>query len=199
MPRPTLTSCDIGQPLLSGFMIASDSALSLVAGGRDIWESADQFHFAHTSAPGDFSLRVRLESLSMADVYTKAGLMLRSSLESDAQHALLLAFGDNQPRNNNNGGIEFQQRDRRAGPCHATYPAKPLPAIPDFPVDYPNVWLGLARKGARLTAEFSRDGVTWKRYCEVELGFEAHYLGLAVTSHNETRTVAATFSHLELT
>ena len=82
-----------------------------MAGGEDIWGERDEFHFAYVPVSAKFRDGCpRPISLDMADLYKKAGLMLHASLENGAEHAMLLAFGDNQLRNKNNGGFEFQSR-----------------------------------------------------------------------------------------
>jgi len=195
-----LSSLDIGSPRLSGTTKHTAGRYELVAGGEDIWGTRDEFHFAYTMVAGNFELSARADSLSMADVYTKAGLMLRASLAEGAEHAMLLTFGDNQPRNHNNGGLEFQSRAEANGPCTGIYPPQPLSAQPEFPADFPHVWLKLIRTGATITARSSRDGVTWKTYCTYR-GQLPHfaYLGLAVTSHHPKRKVKGVFSQLNFT
>ena len=116
--------------------------------------------------------------------------MLRRSLEAGAEHALLLAFGDNQPRNKNNGGLEFQYREAADGPCTGIYPPQPLPPEPDFPVSFPDVWLKLIRDGDTITGQSSQDGERWKTFCVHQQRLpQAVYLGLAVTSHDANQTV----------
>jgi hypothetical protein len=194
---PFLTGIDVGSPRISGQIVQSGSDVEMVAGGADIWGARDEFHFAYVLAAGNFELSACLVSLTMADVYTKAGLMLRSSLAPGAELAYLLAFGDNQPRNNNNGGLEFQYRQNADGPSTGIYPPQPLPAQPDFPVLFPNVWLKLIREGDTITAQSSRDGEHWKTYCaHRQLLPPAGYLGLAVTSHDAGRSVQAVFRRL---
>lgn len=135
----------------------------------------------------------------MADLYTKAGLMIRSSLAAGSEHALLLVFGDNQARNRNNGGLEFQYRRQADGACAGIYPPQPLPAQPDFPARFPHVWLRLGRRGDLLTADYSQDGQSWRNYTVHRQEFPATVcFGLAVTSHNVERTVRAEFRHVEL-
>jgi hypothetical protein len=193
----SLTGTDVGSPRLRGKTTGSAHDLEIVAGGEDIWGTRDEFHFAHALVSGDCELSVRIVSLTMADVYTKAGLMLRSSLEAGAEHAFLLAFGDNQPRNKNNGGLEFQYREAVSGPCTGIYPPQPLPPQPDFPVSFPDVWLKLTRDGDTITGESSRDGELWKTFCVHRQPLpRVACLGLAVTSHHADQVVKAVFSHL---
>jgi hypothetical protein len=199
MSFPSLAGIDIGSPQLHGGTCQSAQGLEVIAGGQDIWGTRDEFHFAQVPVSGDFELSVRIVSLTMADVYTKAGLMLRASLEGGAEHVYLLAFADNQPRNNNNGGLEFQYRQTANGPCTGIYPPQPLPPQPDFPVSFPDVWLKLIRRGDRFTGQTSHDGQTWKTFCVHQQRLpDAAYLGVAVTSHNAEQTVKAVFSQPSL-
>ena len=192
-----LTGIDVGAPRLPGATKPSAAGVEIVAGGEDIWGTREEFHFAQSLGQGDFELSVRLDSLTMADVYTKAGLMLRASLAAGAEHAMLLAFGDNQPRNRNNGGLEFQSRIAADGPCTGIYPPQPLPPQPDFPVNFPHVWLKLVRAGDTLTGLASPDGGSWRTYSVHRQRLpRAAYLGLAVTSHHAAQTVRAVFSQL---
>ncbi len=193
------TSIDIGSPHLTGTTKRVGTDIEITAGGRDIWETRDEFHFAHLRVTGDFRLSACLASLTMGDLYTKAGLMLRASLDAGAEHAFLLAFGDNQPRNKNNGGLEFQYRTQPSGSCTGVYPPQPLPVQPDFPVNYPQVWVRLSRVGDAITAEHSQDGRTWRTFTVHQQAFPATAcLGLAVTSHNVNEPVRAVFRQVEL-
>ena len=197
MNQLSLAGTDVGSPRLHGKTTRSTNSLEVIAGGEDIWGTRDEFHFACALVSGDCELSVRIVSLTMADVYTKAGLMLRSSLEAGAEHAFLLAFGDNQPRNKNNGGLEFQHRDTTNGSCTGIYPPQPLPPEPDFPVHFPDVWLKLTREGDTITGQSSQDGEYWKTFCVHQQRLPpAAYLGLAVTSHNTDQTVTCAFSDL---
>ena len=109
--------------------------------------------------------------------------------------SLLLVFGDNQPRNHNNGGLEFQHRTRPDAGCTGVYPPPPLPPRPDFPASFPDVWLRLRRTGNVFTGQSSQDGKQWKTFCTEELVLPAGgLLGFAVTSHNPNRSVRAVFS-----
>lgn len=199
MNQPSFTGVDVGAPRQAGKTTPAQSEFEIVAGGADIWGTRDEFHYACLRVAGDFELSARLGSLTMADVYTKAGLMLRTSLEPGAEHAYLLAFGDNQPRNCNNGGLEFQYRVAADAPCRGIYPPQPLPPEPEFPVSYPDVWLKLTREGDTISGYYGRDRTCGKLFCRHLQHFpHAAYLGLAVTSHHPEQTVRAVFSHVQL-
>jgi hypothetical protein len=200
MPTPALTPTDLGSPRLVGSTSAVAGGFAITAGGRDIWETSDEGHFAHVRITGDFTLSAGVTSLAMADLYTKAGLMLRTSLAAGAEHAFFLAFGDNQARNRNNGGIEFQSRQQAGGTCTGVYPPQPLPAQPDFPANFPHVWLRLGRRGEVVTADYSQDGRRWRTFTVHRQAFPATvYVGLAVTSHHVDQAVRAVFRQVELT
>lgn len=190
---------DIGDPATPGDSKFLDDRWEIVAGGVDIWGTRDEFHYSCLRVAGDFELTARLDSLTMADVYTKAGLHLRTSLESGAEHAFMLAFGDNQPRNKNNGGIEFQYRETLNGACTGIYPPQPLPSQPDFPVNYPNVWLSLIRHGDLILGLHGTDPTNRKIFCRHLQRFPATlYVGLAVTAHHAEQSVKAVFSQVQL-
>jgi regulation of enolase protein 1 (concanavalin A-like superfamily) len=194
-----LTGSDIGSPFKQGSTRQVAEGYDISAGGKDIWEASDQFHYAHFKQAGDFDLIARLESLSMADLYTKAGLMARESLEAGSPHAYLMVFADNSPRNKNNGGYEFQYRDTTGGPSAAIYPADYSSETPNFPVRYPSVWLRLKRNGDSFESFYSEDGAIWKLYAEHTMKLNRTvYVGLAVTSHNADETVNAAFRGIAL-
>jgi len=189
---------DIGSPKIPGSTTAAGSGYDLLAGGADIWETADQFHFAHRQVMGDFDWSVRVESLQKVHDYTKAGLMVRESLDADSRHFFHLVFPDNRLRNNNSGGYESQFRAQTARGCLALYPTTGTALPPEFPVDFPNVWLRLKREGNRFTAWAGSDGKAWKPYVTFCLDLpEAAYVGLALTAHDGSKSAAARFRDLQ--
>ena len=193
-PSAACTHCDVGAPGLAGAAHPVASGWDVLAGGEDIWEKADQFHFVFRDMTGDFDVAVRVESFTPAHLYSKAGLMIRESLEADSAHLMLVLFADNAPRNNNLGAYEMQFRAATGGTCQAVYPAVRPPASPEFPAAFPNSWLRVTRRGNRFAAYASTDGQTWKLYAEQVLAL-AHRLkvGPALTSHNPEVLAKAAF------
>lgn len=194
MARIALVGRDIGAPALKGATAVVANTVSVTAGGADIWNGQDEFHFACAEVGGNFSLTARLEAMDMADPYTKAGIMLRAGPGAGAPHVMLFAFGDNRARNLNNGGVEFQSRAKLAEACTGVYPPQPLPEPPEFPANFPHLWLRLMRRENTFEALVSKDGAMWRRYCLHKMALPGSgLLGLAVTSHNRAKTVTARF------
>lgn len=180
---------DIGNPAITGTVIDLKNGFDITAGGADIWGTKDEFNFIFIERTGDFDLISRIESLSAPHLYTKAGLMAREDLTSDCRHIYFQVFSNNNPRNKNNGGYEYQYRTEKGGEMKAIYP-KSFEGTPEFPVAFPNTWIRLQRTGNDFTGYYSADGKTWKIYTTFSLELPAKlYLGMAVTSH-EVKSIA---------
>jgi regulation of enolase protein 1 (concanavalin A-like superfamily) len=192
----TFKHCDIGNPSIAGNVKISKDGIDIFAGGEDIWNTKDEFNFAYIERSGDFDFVSRIESLSAANLYTKAGLMVRENLAAGCRHIYFQAFSDNNPRNKNNGGFEFQYRQMKDSLMKAIYP-KSSTGTPEFPVNYPNTWIRLQRSGNNFTGFYSTDGKTWKVYTTFIMELPAKvYLGMAVTSHNPVHGVTAKFRNI---
>ena len=188
------SSLDIGSPQLAGSATQVVEGWDLVAGGADIWEKSDQFHFVCQQVSGDFDVAVRVESFMSAHLYSKAGLMIRQSLSPESAHLMFLVFSDNSPRNNNLGAYEMQFRSVAGSDCQAVYPAVRPPAPPEFPAAYPNSWLRVERRGDRFSAFASTDGKARRLYAVQELKLAKQlYVGPALTSHNPKTAATARF------
>ena len=189
-------SADIGSPALAGSTRIVKGGLEITAGGADVWGTRDEFRFACFEQTGDFDLVTRIESLTAPHLYTKAGLMARESLSENSRHIFFQVFPNNNARNKNNGGYEFQYRKETSGEMKAIYPAS-FDGTPEFPVNYPNTWIRLKREGNEFTGYFSPDGKTWKVYTSFSLELPKKvYLGLALTSHNAQQTATAVFQNI---
>ena len=185
---------DIGFPQVAGSAKQEQDGWDIVASGADIWEKSDQFHFVHREIAGDFDIAVRVESFAPAHLYSKAGLMIRETLNADSAHLMFLVFSDNSPRNNNLGAYEMQFRSVAGGACQAVYPAVMPPAPPEFPAAYPNSWLRVLRRGDRFSAFASTDGKAWKVYGVQTLKLRnVLHVGPALTSHNPEASATARF------
>jgi hypothetical protein len=193
-PSARFVNVDVGSPQLAGAARQVESGWDVIGGGVDIWAKADQFHFVYQEMSGDFDIAVRVERFTPAHLYSKAGLMIRESLNSASAHLMFLVFADNAPRNNNLGAYELQFRPSAGADCQAIYPAVRPPAPPEFPAAYPDAWLRVARRGNRFSAFASADGKTWKLYTQHVLTLASTVkVGPALTSHNPQLAARASF------
>ena len=99
----------------------------------------------------------------MADVYTKAGLMLRRSLEAGRSTLSSSRSVTISPATRTTAGWSSSIARRRTDRAPAST-AQPLPPQPDFPVSFPDVWLKLVRDGDTITGKASQDGEPGRRY-----------------------------------
>lgn len=179
------TSQNIGNPMIpgsSGNGDAGTAALHLTASGSDIWGAADQCHFTWQSRSGDTGFITRVNALDNADPWSKAGLMIRGSLNANAVNCLLAITPQN--------GVTFQYRTTVGGNTN-------LSQSTGFNTPY---WLKITRVGNTFTAYRSADGTNWSQHGSVTLANmpATAYFGLALTSHTNASPVGAAFSGIAL-
>jgi regulation of enolase protein 1 (concanavalin A-like superfamily) len=183
IPSPWLAR-DIGALSIAGnsSFDPSQNAFTLTGAGADIWGVADQFHFTYQQISGDVDVVARVDSILHADPWSKAGVMIRSSLAAGAAQGLALVSAQK--------GVAFQWRGQLNGT--STNTAGDAVAAP--------YWVRLVRAGTRLTAYSSSNGTTWKTIgsATIALGTSA-YVGLAVTSHIATAATMAVVSRTTVT
>jgi hypothetical protein len=200
-PKPVQThslsdfsNLDIGSPQLKGSATKLETGWDLIAGGVDIWEKSDQCHLVCKQVTKDFDIAVRVESFRPAHLYSKAGLMIRETLNANSPHLMFLVFADDAPRNNNLGAYEMQVRSKPGDDCQGIYPVVRPPTPPEFPATYPNSWLRVQRRENQFLALASTDGKIWRLYAEQTLALPGVvYAGLALTSHNPLVAAEARF------
>ena len=181
-----------GQPAPGSVSLdEATGAYTIIGRGDDIWGTADQFQYAHTMLTGDGSMIVKVDSLAHTHNWTKAGIMIRQTLDPGSAYAFVAATGAN--------GVRFQARasadaDATADDSVATDEQKAL---------VPPVWLKIERTFPMVNAYYSSDGVTWTPMSwnpQVIPMAPSLYIGLAVTSHSGESTFAeAVFSDLSST
>jgi regulation of enolase protein 1 (concanavalin A-like superfamily) len=191
-------STDVGTLVIHGSTKSTNDGFEVVASGKDIWDTSDQFHFAYQKQTGDFDVVVRVESVTATHLYSRAGLMARESLSPGSRHVFFLVFPDNRPRHKNTSAYELQYRARKDSESAAIYPPHKS-GFPAFPVAFPHAWLRLKRGGNKFTCFVSADGKSWKEYGSYSLDLpETLLLGLAATSEIETASTTAIFKDLNL-
>jgi hypothetical protein len=168
----------IGAPPVSGYAVVSGSSLAVAGAGADIYGVSDQFRYAYTRVSGDVDVSARVASVQYVDAWSKAGVMIRTSLNADAAHALMLVSAGN--------GLAFQRR-----------PASGYQTLDTGGTGTAPAWVKLERRGSVVTAFRSADGVTWSLVGSQTLDLPASfYVGLAVTSHVPSLAATAVFDNV---
>jgi regulation of enolase protein 1 (concanavalin A-like superfamily) len=180
VPAPWLAQ-DIGAPVIPGQSAGTATSFTITAGGADIWGTSDQFHFVYQRVTGDVDVRARIRSVSPASAWSKAGVMIRASLDPSSPHAYMLASAAK--------GLAFQRRAAAGGVSENT--AGPAVAPPQ--------WVRLVRAGSTVTAYTSSDGNTWTSVGSATVALPATaYVGIAVSSHNEFSATTALVSNVSV-
>jgi regulation of enolase protein 1 (concanavalin A-like superfamily)/phosphatidylserine/phosphatidylglycerophosphate/cardiolipin synthase-like enzyme len=172
---------DIGAVNAPGSATFADPVFTLKARGADIWGTADQFHYAYQPFSGDVTLITRVPTVSFANAWSKAGLMVRETLDANSKHATILVSAGR--------GVAFQRRAATGGSSVSTAGS---PAGPPR-------WLRLVRSGNTFTASESADGSTWTVVGSTTIAMQSSvFVGLAATSHSTTSTTTATFDNVSI-
>ena len=173
------TSSDVGAGVLPGSWVTASGVHTVEGAGKDIWDSADAFRFTYQQVTGDVDILARVSAIEKVDPWTKAGVMVRSSLSAGSAHAHVFVSAAK--------GVAFQRRPADNGASLHT--AASSAAAPS--------WVKLTRRGAVVTALHSQDGTTWKTVGTQVLTLPpSFYVGLAVTSHNASVLATATFDNV---
>jgi len=136
---------DIGSPSIAGNISAVAGGYNITAGGTNILGTNDQFTFNYRLVTNDFDFKVRVSGLTLADVWSKAGLMARETLVANSRYSATFAT----PSGN---GAYFQARTNVGGVAINSG---------SYPVNYPNTWLRLRRAANLFTSFASLDGDAW--------------------------------------
>jgi hypothetical protein len=177
------TSAEVGTPSRSGSSSTVTGGFDLTGAGIEIGGTNDQFHFHYQLLAGDFDVSVRLQTLSLADAWSRAGLMARENLTGGSRFAAALATPGR-------GGSFFQYRS--IVPSLSTN-------IGSFPATYPNMWLRLRRAGTGFSGFASVDGVTWTPLGSYTItnNMPSMFVGLAVGSRNSNVLASASFRSVD--
>lgn len=81
---------DIGSPALDGSALFGEGVYTLSAGGKDIWNRADQCRFVYRPVSGGFSLTANVRLIERPHAATKCGVMVRESTDPGSRYVAWL-------------------------------------------------------------------------------------------------------------
>jgi hypothetical protein len=179
LPFPWVSQ-DVGAVGVPGAAVWSNGVFTVVGAGADIQGTNDAFQLAYVATTGDCTITARVVSVQDVNPWSKAGVMIRESLDQGAANAFMAVTPGNgatwQNRSSDDGGTGWNNQLGLSAPC----------------------WVELARRGNTFTGYYSLDGVNWTNQGTAAFTMASNtvYVGLAVTSHNNSSLCAATFDHV---
>lgn len=185
MPAEIFLHRDIGDPAKAGSASYDRGVWTIEAGGRDIWDTADEFHYVYQASAGDSVLTARIYNPLAMDPWDGGCIMLRETLEPDSKHAMMVAMpGD---------GVSFQWRPETGGLSESVQDG-------DAGEVTAPVWLKLERLGDTFTGYYSvmePDLADWVPVGSMVIPMRDEiYVGLAVTSGDEQTLSRATIDEV---
>ena len=175
------TGADVGAVGISGSWTSTGGQVRVVGAGADVWDAADAFQFVWQPLSGDGEIVARVASVQYTKAWTKAGVMIRGSLDPGSPHAFMIVSAGK--------GYAFQRRVVSGGPSDHT-PAG---------VGTAPRWVKLTRIGDLLSAFHSADGVTWMLVGSENIPMGRDVLaGLAVSSHTSSAASQVVFDSVRI-
>ncbi|GHO49431.1 DUF1349 domain-containing protein [Ktedonospora formicarum] len=161
---------EIGKTVAKVDSVAPNS-LRIRSNGTQLIASTDDLCFLERKLEGNGTLTVQIASLDNTDIYAKAGIQIRETLEGNAPHAMIEWTPS--------GYAYFQYRERYGE--YVNYSQYDYAKLP--------LWLRLTREGDQITGFISEDGTNFKQIGTVILKMNQQvYIGLAVTSNSKQAT-----------
>jgi len=173
---------------------------TMTAAGEDIWNQADQFHYAFKQLAGVGSISVKVESVENTNVWAKAGVMIREKLDPGSKFAAVYITPTKTDGTATNG-CRFQVRVDTDG--SATSDSSPtLVATPEQMAITAPYWVKIERDiSGNFRGYYSSSGSNWQSLVlrpNISMGSNV-YIGLALTSHDAALTCEAKFSGVQTT
>jgi YD repeat-containing protein len=172
---------DIGSVGMGGSASYSNGTFTVEGSGASISGTSDQMNFLYQSLSGDGTIIARLVSLSGGSSSEQAGVMIRETLNANATHTFP-AYQASE--------LNFNYRASTGG--GSSYQGNPSVTLP--------YWLKVVRSSNTFTGYYSTDGVNWTQLGTSQTISMASgvYVGLGVSSDNNSNLATATFDHVSV-
>jgi hypothetical protein len=182
---------------VGSFTAGPSGTYTMTAAGADIFNKADEFHFAYKQLSGVGSIIAKVESVDNTDPWAKAGVMIRETLDPGSKFAGLYITSTNSDGTATNG-CRFQARTETDGEATSDSPV----ATNEQKAVIAPYWVKLERDFAgNFRGYYSSNGSTWTPMVwRPSISMSSNvYIGLAVTSHDAALTCEAKFSGVQTT
>jgi hypothetical protein len=147
---------------------------TILGAGHDIWDPSDAFHFVYQPVANSIvTLSARVVSIQRTSDWAKAGVMIRTSLDADSAHAMMVITPGN--------GAAFQFRPSQGAQ---------MVHIPFGQAVKAPFWVRVMRSPQNGSFQFagfvSADGLTWTQVGVTQFAMTpSGFAGMAVTAHTD--------------
>jgi hypothetical protein len=176
-------SSDLSAVAIMGSAAISGSTWTVTGSGVDPSEASDRYHYVYRTLTGDGIIAARVATQQNSNGWERASVMIRSTLAPGSPNASMLVTAAN--------GLWYGRRLNSDDVTAYTFAG----------TETAPVWIGLMRTGQLIEAFSSSDGVNW-----TWIGGDTFssmpgpvYVGLAVTSLDDSRFTTATFDGVWVT
>ncbi|MFC1634173.1 hypothetical protein ACFL5Z_04975, partial [Planctomycetota bacterium] len=164
---------------------------TITAAGTDIWNNADEFHYAFKTLTDSGSIEAQVLSVENTNGWAKAGVMIRETLDAGSKFAAVYITPGN--------GCRFQARtdtDIAATSDTSVVSAEETAITAPY-------WVRIERAAAgSIRGYYSSDGTNWQPMSwnpqSIPMASDI-YIGLALTSHSAGVACEAKFSNVRTT
>jgi hypothetical protein len=177
---------DVGAPGMAGSSSQAAGVFTVKGSGADVFGNGDSFHYLYQTVGGDVTITARVTGITSTptpnNVWAKAGVMIRENTTAGARNVFTLVSAT--PAN------FYRFQTRVVANMASTSASGGNGNIP--------VWVRAVKTGGTLSGFFSSDGINWTAIgspTAIALG-ASFTVGLAVTSHDDTRLSTATFDNV---
>jgi hypothetical protein len=155
--------------------------ITMTAAGADIYNEADEFHFAYKRLTNLGSITARVLSITNTNPWAKAGVMMRQTLDAGSVNVAMVVTPGS--------GVNFQYRTAaNSGSEQVTQAGIVAPQ-----------WVRLTRIGNSFIGEYSANGTNWVTLGTIDIAMLSEvYIGLCLTSHDAATTCTAEFSDVNI-
>ena len=160
----------------------SNGVCTVAGSGTDIWSTNDDFQFLYQSCSGDKVVVARVTSVQNTASSAKGALMIRETTDANSRNTALFLSPTN--------GISLQGRTVTGGSSITVNHIGGL---------LPPQWLMLVRSSSNINGYQSVDGTNWSWIgTQTNSIASSYYIGMAVTSKNDTATNTSTFDNVSV-
>jgi hypothetical protein len=188
---------DIGNTAATGNATfdSASGTYTVNSSGFDIWDTHDAFQYVYKPLTGDGEIIARAVNVQPTDFWTKAGVMIRESLDSNSRNAFMLETAHGTPNGDNDQPIFHWRTDTTvtSGESGAGFGAQRAP-----------VWLRLVRSGNSFTGFWAHDNGdgthgSWNQTGgAITINMPTTvYVGLALTGQGG-KSNTSTFDHVSI-